>query len=124
MSIAWRARIRKPGPCTARWTTTWGMLGPRVSLYACGPFFQECALHDWAFVVTFKPTVLPTVWTDFQSLLSLVPEQRVERILPDGTRQIYRWVNNLSYLDSAQRSWNLNALQCEESVPDKDPTTF
>jgi hypothetical protein len=94
------------------------------ALYACGPFFQVCADHGWAFVVTFKPTVLSTVWTDFQSLLTLVPQQRVQRILPDGTRQIYRWVNDLSYVDSEHRSWTLNALQCEETVPKHDTTTF
>jgi hypothetical protein len=93
-------------------------------LYACGPFFQECATHGWVFVVTFKPTVLPTVWTDFQSLLPLVPEQRVERLLPNGTQQIYRWVNDLSYEDSEHRCWTLNALQCEETVPEEGTTTF
>jgi hypothetical protein len=92
------------------------------SLYACGPFFQECADHDWAFVVVFKPTVLPTVWADFESLLPLVPEQSLERVLPNGTRQIYRWVNELSYIDSEKRSFTLNGLKCEETVPNKDGT--
>jgi hypothetical protein len=92
------------------------------SLYACGPFFQACLDHAWAFVVVFKPTVLPTVWADFESLLLLVPEQRVERILPNGTRQIYRWVNALSYVDSEKRSFTLNALKCEESAPNRDGT--
>lgn len=91
-------------------------------LYACGPFFQECADHGWVFVVVFKPTVLPTVWADFASLLPLVPGQRLERILPHGTRQIYRWVNDLSYVDSEKRSFTLNALQCEETVPHQDGT--
>jgi len=92
------------------------------SLYACGPFFKVCADHDWAFVVVFKPTVLPTVWADFESLLPLVPEQHVQRILPNGTRQIYRWVNKLSYVDSEKRSFSLNGLKCEETVPNKDGT--
>jgi hypothetical protein len=94
------------------------------SLYACGPFFQECADHGWAFVVVFKPTVLPTLWQDFQSMLALVPEQRLERILPNRTRQIYRWVNNLSYVDSERRCWTLHAVQCQQTVPNEDTTTF
>lgn len=94
------------------------------SLYACGRFFQACQDHGWNYVITFKPTVLPTVWKDFQSLLSLVPNQRVERILPDGTRQVYRWVNDLSYTDSDGRPWTFDALQCEETTPDQVTTTF
>ena len=88
------------------------------SLYACGRFFQACQDCDWNYIVVFKPTVLPTVWEDFQSLLTLVPQQCVERLLPDGTRQLYRWVNNLSYTDSEGRVWTFDALQCEETRPD------
>ena len=87
------------------------------ALYACGRFFQACKDYGWAFVVTFKPTVLPTVWQEFQSLLPLVANQRVERVLPNGTRQVYRWVNDLSYQDSDKRVWTFSALQCEETVP-------
>jgi hypothetical protein len=87
------------------------------ALYACGRFFQACRDHRWAFIVVFKPTVLPTVWEEFQSLLPLVPTQVVERVLPDGTRQVFRWVNNLSYRDSNGRTWTFSALQCHEYVP-------
>ena len=87
------------------------------ALYACGRFFQTCHDYHWAFIVVFKPTVLPTVWQEFQSLLPLVPAQYVERLLPDGTRQVYRWVNDLPYTDSAGRSFTLAALQCQETVP-------
>jgi hypothetical protein len=94
------------------------------SLYACGRFFQVCKDYNWAFVVTFKPTVLSTVWNDFQSLLPLVPHQALERILPDGTRQLYRWVTDLSYVDSDGRRWTFSALQCQETTPDGTTTTF
>jgi hypothetical protein len=97
------------------------------SLYACGRFFQACQDYGWAFVVVFKPTVLPTLWQEFQSLLPLVPNQRVERLLPDSTQQVYRWVNDLSYVDSAGRAWTLSALQCQESDPDhqgQETSTF
>src|SRR5207249_100324 len=56
------------------------------ALYACGRTFQVCKDNNWAYVVVFKPGSLPTVWKDFQGLLTLVPEQYLERLLPDGTR--------------------------------------
>lgn len=85
------------------------------SLYACGRFFAACQAYHWAYIVVFKPTVLPSVWDDFQSLLPLAPHQRVERQLPDGCHQVYRWVNDLGYTDSDGRSWQFSALQCEET---------
>ena len=93
------------------------------SIYACGRFFQACKDYGWSFVVVFKPTVLSTVWDDFQSLLTLVPKQCVQRILPDGRRQVYRWVNDLSYVDSDGRRWTFSALQCQETAPDGTTTT-
>jgi hypothetical protein len=88
------------------------------ALYACGRFFALCAQYKWAYVVTFKEGQMPAVWAEYQMLLSMVPEQRVERVLPAGVRQVYRWVNDLSYTDSEDRTWAFSALQCEEISPD------
>jgi hypothetical protein len=85
-------------------------------LYACGRFFQTCQDYGWSFVCTFKPTVLPTVWRDFQGLLPLCPENTLERTLASGVQQVYRWVNDLSYQDSEGRPWTLSAVQMEETV--------
>lgn len=93
------------------------------SLYACGRFFAACQEHAWAYVVTFKPTDLPALWDEFQALLPLVPQQRVERQLPDGTRQVYRWLHNLSYTYSDKRPWTFAAIQCQETV-DEETSTF
>jgi hypothetical protein len=88
------------------------------ALYACGRFFAVCQQYGWAYVITFKPGNMKTAWNDFQGLLALVPEQRVERILPDGTRRVYRWVNNLSYRDDEGRLWTFDALDCQETALD------
>ena len=37
--------------------------------------------------------------------------------LADGTRQVYRWVHDLSYVDDQKRSWRFHALQCVETSP-------
>lgn len=86
------------------------------SLYACGRFFAACQEYDWTYVVVFKPSVLPTVWEDFQNLLPFASHQCVERQLPNGCQQVYRWINDLGYTDSDGRSWQFAAIQCEETL--------
>jgi hypothetical protein len=85
------------------------------ALYACGRFFAVCQEYGWAFVVTFKPGDMPLVWDDFQNLLTLAPQQRLERQLPNGVRQVYRWIRDLCYTDGEGRTWTFHAIQCEES---------
>ena len=93
------------------------------SLYACGRMLQLAQDHHCDFVFTFKEGHLPAVWADFQQLLPLCPENRLERITADGARQVYRWVHDLSYRDDQGRPWQFHALQCQETV-DKQTTTF
>jgi len=50
------------------------------------------------------------VWADFQALLALCPEQRVELVTPAAGRQVYRWVNDVSYTDSDGRPWTFTAI--------------
>ena len=94
------------------------------ALFACGRTFQVAADHGWNFVVVFKSGSLPALWAEFQQLLRLVPGQCVERNLPNGTRQVYRWVNDLDYTDSAGRRWQLHALPCDETNAKGQTTRF
>lgn len=66
----------------------------------------------------------PALWAEFQQLLRLVPGPCVERDLPHGTRQVYRWVKELDYTDSNGRRWRLHAVQCEETNPKGQTTRF
>jgi hypothetical protein len=84
------------------------------SLFACGEGFQIAKDYHASFVYVFKEGRLPAVWADFQGLLSLCPEQRVQWITPAQVRQEYRWVDKVSYTDSAGRPWQFTAIQCEE----------
>jgi hypothetical protein len=93
-------------------------------LYLCGTTLAEAKAHDWRFLLIFKPGRLPSAWADFQQLLAARPDQKVEWQLPDGTRQVYRWVNRLSYTDSADRTGVFNAIQLEEARPGKKPTRW
>jgi hypothetical protein len=88
------------------------------SLYACGRTFQIAQDHDWAYVLTLKPGRLPTIWDEFQRLLPLCPRQVLQRLLANGTRQVYRWVHDLSYVDDEKRRWSFHALECVETSPE------
>jgi hypothetical protein len=88
------------------------------SLYGCGEGFQIAKDYKLSFIYVFKEGRLPTLWKDFQGLLQLCPEQKVEVETPKKVRQVFRWVNELDYTDSDKRPWKLNALQCEESRGD------
>lgn len=94
------------------------------SLFACGRVLQRCKDNRWSYVLTFKKGHMSAVWADVQGLLKLCPRNVLERTLPDGTRQVYRWVRQVSYVDDQGRRWQFNALQCEETSPDGETRLF
>jgi hypothetical protein len=94
------------------------------SILACGRVLQACQDNHWCYVLTFKEGRMPAVWADFQGLLKLCPKQVLERDLADGTRRVFRWVRNLSYVDDQGRRWTFNALPCEETSPGGEVTRF
>lgn len=94
------------------------------SLYGCGRAFAVCKKHDWHFVVTFKAGRTPELWQEFQALLKADPDQKRSCTLPDKTRRLYRWVEQLPYTDSENRAWTLGAILCEETSPTGEKTTF
>jgi len=85
------------------------------ALYACGPVLSLCEQNDWSFVLTFKPGRTPSLWKDFEGLLKLSADNRLRCTLADGTRQLFRWVNDLDYQDDAGRRHKVNALLLEET---------
>jgi hypothetical protein len=84
-------------------------------LYACGTALALAAANKWAYLFVLKEGRIPSVWEDFQQLLPLVPGNRVEMTTPQGVRKVYRWVNEVSYVDTQKRRWTFTVLQCEES---------
>jgi hypothetical protein len=85
------------------------------SLYGCGPVFALAQALGWSFVVTFKEGRTPALWREFRALLAACPENVCRREWADRTVQEFRWVTQLSYEDSEQRLWTLNALECTET---------
>ncbi len=84
-------------------------------LYACGEGFQVAKDYRVDYIYVLKPGRLPALWKDFQGLLRLCPDQRLEWTTPQGVRQVYRWVNDLRYTDSDGREWTFNAIHCTET---------
>jgi len=93
------------------------------SLMACGAVLTVCEQYGWSYVLTFKPGRTPALWTDFQGVLKLCPANRLKVRSPDGkTQQVFRWVNNLEYIDSDKRRHTVHALICEETVDGQTQT--
>jgi hypothetical protein len=85
------------------------------SLFACGEGFQIAKDYKCDYIYVFKPGRAPALWQEFQALLRLCPDQRVEQTTAQGVRQVYRWVNGLHYTDSDGRDWAFNAIECTET---------
>jgi hypothetical protein len=86
------------------------------ALYACGAGFQLGQDFRVSLVIVFKPGSIPTLWQEFQTLLPLCPDNRLE-VREDGWRHEYRWVNELPYIDSDKRAWKLKAIQYQGEGP-------
>jgi hypothetical protein len=87
-------------------------------LDGCGEGFQIAQDYRCDFVYTSQPGRLPALWQEFQALLRLYPDRRVELRTPAGVRQVYRWVPDLPYTDSRGREWLLKAIHCQETFAD------
>jgi hypothetical protein len=94
------------------------------SLLACGRVLALAQDHGWSYVLTFKPGHLKAVWADFRGLLPLCPAHALQCVLPDGTRQAYRWAHDLGYTDEQGRAWRFAALECVETAADGTATHY
>jgi hypothetical protein len=94
------------------------------SLFACGRVLQLTADYDWSYVLTFKQGHMPAVWAEFQRLLPLCPKNVLERTLPCGIQEEYRWVHDLSYEDDCRRRWHFTAIECLVTPLVGEPTRF
>jgi hypothetical protein len=83
-------------------------------LYAKGPVFSLCQQYHWKFIVTFKEGSLPALWTEYQALLALGPQNRRDHRSAEGVRQSFAWVDSLPYTDDRGQTHALRAFQCQE----------
>jgi hypothetical protein len=90
------------------------------ALYGCGAGFALGKDFNASFVIVFKEGSIPTLWREFQTLLELSPENRLEvskEESEDGWKHEYRWVDELPYVDSDKREWKVKAIEYKGEGP-------
>jgi hypothetical protein len=74
--------------------------------------FALCEKNDWRFLITLKEGALPSIWSEFQTLRAMTPQNR-RAVIVNDVRYEYAWVNDIAY---ATRK--LNVLECRWTDPD------
>lgn len=86
-------------------------------LFAGGPTFTRCEQYGWKYLITLQDGDLPSVHHDFDALTKLAPENHLN-FTPEGyppTPQTYRWMNDLTYVDTAHQPHGLAVIECLET---------
>lgn len=88
-------------------------------LYAEGPVFDLCRRYEWHFIAVLKDADLPSVNQEFEALSALQAKNRLRWRTGQGLKvlQLYRWADDIEYLDSQGRTHYVSVLQCLESKP-------
>jgi hypothetical protein len=84
------------------------------SRYANETGFTLCERNGWRYIITFKEGSIPSVWSEFQTLRRLTPENR-HTVIRNNVTYKYAWVNDLPY-----NSRKLHVLECRWTDPDGD----
>ena len=92
------------------------------SLFAGGPTMSICEKQNWKFMIVHKEGDIPFVHKEFETLLPLTPENCLTFLTgpQSKTRQEYRWINKISYVDSEKQKHTVAVLECVESTTDSD----
>jgi len=93
-------------------------------LYPNGPVFETCRKYGWQFLIVLQDGSLPTVWSEFEGLSRLEPNQRATRTW-GGRRQVFRWANDIehSWGDNGRKHQKVHVVECQESWEAIDPKT-
>jgi hypothetical protein len=85
-------------------------------LYANGPVMARCRQYHWQFMIVLKDKDLPSVWEEFDSLLPLQGENRLQRTWGER-RQRFSWVNAIDYefTQAGRKHLGVHVVVCEES---------
>jgi hypothetical protein len=91
-------------------------------LFAGGPTFDLCQGYGWKFMIVLKDDDLASVNEEFDALSKLQPENRLVWRTGKGAqiKQLFRWVDDIAYIDSLKKEHTLSAIECLETKPDKE----
>jgi hypothetical protein len=87
------------------------------ALYANATVFDLCRKNRWDYLLTFKPGRCPELFSEFQSLKELLPQNRID-YQDSQVPQAFAWVNDLD-----PHGHRLSAFECQQTQPD-GPHTF
>jgi hypothetical protein len=93
-------------------------------LYPNGPVFETCRGYHWQFMIVLQDKSLPAVWSEFNGLVKLDPDNRVTMSW-GGRRQAFRWVNDIEHCfgDNGRKHQKVHVVECTESWDEIDSNT-
>jgi hypothetical protein len=88
-------------------------------LFAGGPTFDLCQSYGWKFMIVLKDDDLPSVNEEFDALSPFQPENRLVWHTGKGAslKQVFRWVDDIAYVDSQKKEHTLSVIECLETKP-------
>lgn len=88
-------------------------------LFAGGPTFALCREYDWRYMIVLKDKDLPSVNEEFDALSQLQTENRLSFRTGKNAevKQVFRWVNEISYVDTDKREHTVSVVECLETKP-------
>jgi hypothetical protein len=94
-------------------------------LFAGGPTFERCQKNGWQYFIVLTDDDLASVQQEFEALYRLAPEnhKEIEFGQKKAIKQSYRWVNQISYVDSQRQEHQLSVLECVEEKTDSQGET-
>jgi ferredoxin len=89
-------------------------------LFAGGPTFALCDKHHWKYLVVLTEDDLSSVHQELDALMPLAPENHltVHTGIQSEIKQDFRWMNDISYVDSKKCEHILSVMECLETCPD------
>lgn len=90
------------------------------ALYACGPVFHIGAQYHWKFMIILTDKDLASVNEEFRALGTLQSSNGLSFRTGKKreTKQDFRWVDEMLYIDSDKREHTLHVIQCIETKAD------
>jgi hypothetical protein len=91
-------------------------------LFAGGPTFDLCQSYGWKFMIVLKDDDLPSVNEEFDALSPFQPENRLVWHTGKGAsvKQVFRWVDDIAYVDSQKKEHTLSVIECLETKPNPE----
>jgi len=89
-------------------------------LFAGGPTFALCDQYHWKYLVVLTEDDLSSVHQELDALMPLAPENHltVHTGVQQEIKQVFRWINDISYLDSEKLEHTISVMECLETCPD------